>query len=229
MKNIRQLFFSNNPSLRVTVVLCLTLLVLFFVPPAHSHWSLSKGDVSFGLAGLTKTQLPSPLLQFISDEPGGYRMKKFDGSVPKVLTGATVVDLQDVQKLHKEEKVIFIDVTPHLLRPANLPKEETWDGDVSRSIPGGYKLANVGYGRLTYEMQAYFRNHLSRISKGEPSQPILFYCKGDPWQSWNAAKRALSLGYKSVYWFPLGTEEWVKAGGSLEESWHPPMPKQFFD
>jgi PQQ-dependent catabolism-associated CXXCW motif protein len=202
-------------------------LGLFIISPVHSHSLSHKNDVSFELIDLKRTQLPS--IQLISDDPEAYRMKKFDGSVPKTLKGATVVDLQEVQKLHKEGNVIFIDVTPHLLRPANLPKEEKWDGDVSRSIPGGYKLANVGYGRLTHEMQAYFRNHLGRISKGEPSQPILFYCKGDPWQSWNAAKRALSLGYKSVYWFPLGTEEWVKAGGSLEDSWHPPMPKQFFD
>lgn len=226
MKNIRQLFFSNDYYLRVTVVLCLTLFVLFFISPVHSHSISHKDNVSFGLTDLTKTELAS--LQLISDEPEGYRMKKFDGSVPKTLKGATVVDLEETQKLHKEGNVIFIDVSPFLVRPANLPKGEKWDGDDSRSIPGGHKLANVGYGRLTNEMQAYFRNHLGRITKAELSQPILFYAQRKPWQSWNAAKRALSLGYKSVYWFPLGTEGWVRGGGSLEESWHPPMPRQFF-
>lgn len=226
MKNIRPLFFSNDHYLRGVFVLCLTVLVTHFMFPVPSHAFHAKGDVSFGLIDFLKTEFAP--LHLISDKIDDYQMKEFDGAVPRTLKGATVVDLQEVKKLHKEGNVIFIDVSPFLERPATLPEGENWDGDDSRSIPGGHKLANVGHGQLTIEMQAYFRNHLGRITKGEPSQPILFYAQGNSWQSWNAAKRALSLGYKSVYWFPLGTEGWVKDGGTLEDSRHPPMPKQFF-
>jgi rhodanese-related sulfurtransferase len=34
--------------------------------------------------------------------------------------------------------------------------------------------------------------------------------------SWNAAKRAISLSYGNVHWFPDGTEGWQEAGGELE-------------
>jgi hypothetical protein len=34
--------------------------------------------------------------------------------------------------------------------------------------------------------------------------------------SWNAAKRALALGYRSVHWYPDGTDGWGEAGFLLE-------------
>ena len=44
-------------------------------------------------------------------------------------------------------------------------------------------------------MQAYFADGLERAARGDQSTPLVFYCLADCWQSWNAAKRALSLGY----------------------------------
>ena len=46
--------------------------------------------------------------------------------------------------------------------------------------------------------------------------PLLFYCLKDCWMSWNAAKRAIALGYRHVYWFPEGTDGWTEAGGTLQ-------------
>jgi rhodanese-related sulfurtransferase len=34
--------------------------------------------------------------------------------------------------------------------------------------------------------------------------------------SWNAAKRAMSLGYSNVAWYPEGADGWAKAGHPLE-------------
>jgi len=39
----------------------------------------------------------------------------------------------------------------------------------------------------------------------------------DCWMSWNAGKRALSLGYVHVLWYPDGTDGWAAAGYPLEE------------
>jgi hypothetical protein len=33
--------------------------------------------------------------------------------------------------------------------------------------------------------------------------------------SWNAAKRALEWGYKTVIWFPDGTDAWLETGRDL--------------
>jgi rhodanese-related sulfurtransferase len=34
--------------------------------------------------------------------------------------------------------------------------------------------------------------------------------------SWNAAKRAIGLGYRNVIWYPDGTDGWAAAGLPLE-------------
>ena len=205
--------------------------------------------VRFGGRGLYSSDVADyiraefPFFQLISDEtskdlkfpdeppeePRGYRMKNFTGLVPQTLKGAIVVDLQQAQQLHDKGQVTFIDVMPLLFPPADYPKDKRWDGNDRRNIPGSHWLANVGYGHLTLEMKAYFKNHLARITKGDTSHPVLFYCMENCWQSWNAAKRALSIGYTSVYWFPLGTDGWVRGGGKVEPSMHPPLPKNFFD
>ena len=33
--------------------------------------------------------------------------------------------------------------------------------------------------------------------------------------SWNAAKRAVALGYSAVNWYPEGVDGWAAAGGKL--------------
>jgi PQQ-dependent catabolism-associated CXXCW motif protein len=38
------------------------------------------------------------------------------------------------------------------------------------------------------------------------------------WMSWNAAKRALMMGYRNVAWYPEGTEGWEAAGLPLQEA-----------
>ena len=42
--------------------------------------------------------------------------------------------------------------------------------------------------------------------------------------SWNAAKRALSLGHENVAWYPEGTDGWKAAGLPLVTSEPAPMP-----
>jgi rhodanese-related sulfurtransferase len=51
---------------------------------------------------------------------------------------------------------------------------------------------------------------LARLTHGKDI-PVLFYCNGERCpRSSNAAKIALDLGYKKVYWFRGGWNEWVE-------------------
>jgi rhodanese-related sulfurtransferase len=36
--------------------------------------------------------------------------------------------------------------------------------------------------------------------------------------SWNAAKRALEMGYRRVVWYPDGTDGWQAAGYALADA-----------
>jgi rhodanese-related sulfurtransferase len=44
--------------------------------------------------------------------------------------------------------------------------------------------------------------------------------------SWNAAKRALTLGYPNVAWYPEGTDGWGSAGLPLQDATPEPRPDE---
>ena len=64
-------------------------------------------------------------------------------------------------------------------------------------------------------MEAYFRHGLARLTGGKRDAAVVFFCLKDCWMSWNAAKRALELGYTNVMWFSDGTDGWQELGYPL--------------
>ncbi len=157
-------------------------------------------------------------------EPDGYRMNKYRGPVPSTLKGAIVVNSKKAKEIYLQGKTIFIDVMPQIPKPPNLPKTMIWREKVRENIEGSHWLANVGYGALPAEMTHYFQNHLKRLTKNDFTKPLLFYCQQKCWMSWNAAKRALEYGYRSVYWFPRGTDGWIEMGGQVIKARPIPLP-----
>ena len=150
-------------------------------------------------------------------EPKGYRTHDYRSTIPETLQGASVVTDSTAMRL-RASGVLFIDVMPRPPKPAGLPKGTVWRPEARRNIPGSVWLANVGFGVLNRQVEAYFKSNLARLTGGDRSKPVLFYCLDDCWMSWNAAKRALAYGYRRVYWYPEGTDGWTAAGGALEES-----------
>jgi PQQ-dependent catabolism-associated CXXCW motif protein len=103
-------------------------------------------------------------------------------------------------------------------RPPNLPAGTVWRDRRRDNIPGSVWLANVGYGALSEEIEAYFRRALEEVTAGDSDRPLVFYCLMECWMSWNAAKRAVALGYSRVHWYPEGTDGWAAAGLPLAEA-----------
>ena len=152
-------------------------------------------------------------------EPSGYRMEDYRTPTPATLTGARVVTTAQAEQLWKDGAV-FIDVLPYVARPANLPPGTIWQEKVRNDIPGSLWLADTGYGELAAVTEAYFRKGLERTTAGDFAKPLVFYCLKSCWMSWNAAKRALTMGYRNVAWYPDGTDGWEAAGLPLKEA-HP--------
>lgn len=148
-------------------------------------------------------------------EPEGYRTNDYRMPVPRSLKGATVVTADEAERLNKQKSAIFIDVYPRAPKPANLPAGTVWRDLPHSSIAGASWLPNVGYGVLSPEFEFYFRTRLDALTSSDKSKSILFFCLKDCWMSWNAAKRALSWGYASVFWFPEGTDGWQAIGNDL--------------
>ncbi len=150
------------------------------------------------------------------EEPAGYRMEHYDDRVPKTLTGATRVSALEVLELQQNEGALVIDVIPEHQQPDDLPEGQLWLPVPHKGVAGALWLPDVGYGALSEATESYFKGHLKEVSEGDWSRPLVFYCRTDCWMSWNAAKRAMSYGYTSIYWFADGIDDWMFEEFELE-------------
>jgi PQQ-dependent catabolism-associated CXXCW motif protein len=143
-------------------------------------------------------------------------MDEYRAPVPKTLKGAQVVTTVEAEKIWRAKSAVFVDVMPQAPKPDNLPKGTIWRDKPRDDIPGSVWLANVGYGLINAETEAYFRAGMAQNGAADKKQPVVFYCMTNCWMSWNAAKRAVEWGYATVLWYPDGADGWSKAGLPLE-------------
>ncbi len=145
-------------------------------------------------------------------EPDSYRTADYRMPVPATLSGATVLSSDQAHALWSARSAVFIDVYPHAPKPANLPPGTLWRETTHQSIENAKWLPNVGYGVLSAKVDSFFRHQLATLSGGDSFKPLVFFCLRDCWMSWNAAKRALSYGYRNVHWYPDGSDGWQEIG-----------------
>jgi PQQ-dependent catabolism-associated CXXCW motif protein len=158
-------------------------------------------------------------------EPDGYRMEDYRAPVPATLAGARVVTTAEAAELWKAGAV-FVDVLSHAPRPANLPAGTIWLEKPRMDIPGSVWLPDTGYGALAAATESYLRNSLDRVTRRDREKWLVIYCRPQCWMSWNAAKRALAMGYRHVAWYPDGPEGWEAAGLPLDEAKPAPAESQ---
>ncbi len=90
-------------------------------------------------------------------------------------------------------------------------------GNGHASLPGTVWLADAGRGASFEDAtQRRLADALQALTGGERARPLVFFCQGPRcWLSYNAALRAIRLGYRAVYWYRGGIEAWLAAGGIL--------------
>lgn len=90
-------------------------------------------------------------------------------------------------------------------------------GSGHASLPGTVWLADAGRGTSFEDAtQRKLAEALQALTGGERMRPLVFFCQGPRcWLSYNAALRAIRLGYRTVYWYRGGIEAWLAAGGIL--------------
>ncbi|KMO12211.1 PQQ-dependent catabolism-associated CXXCW motif protein [Methylobacterium platani] len=150
-------------------------------------------------------------------EPDGYRQEDFRSPTPATLRGAETVTTAEAERLWRAGAA-FVDVLPRPPRPTALPPGTIWRDAPHDSIPHARWLPNTGFGALAPETEAYFRHGLVAATGDDPDKPVVLFCQRHCWMSWNAAKRAVSLGYRRVHWYPDGTDGWAEAGLPLERA-----------
>lgn len=161
----------------------------------------------------------------VFDTETGYRIARYRTPTPESVPGGTRIMAADVAGLIKAKRAILIDVMPSEGGRTN-PKTGQWYLPKSHSnIDGSAWLADVGQGVLTSDQSKYFSDNLARLTQGDQSRAIIFYCKADCWMSWNTVRRAAALGYQNIYWLSEGTDGWTDWGGTLidakPEPFHP--------
>jgi PQQ-dependent catabolism-associated CXXCW motif protein len=149
-------------------------------------------------------------------EPNSYRESDYRAPTPLTLKGARVLTTDEAAVMQRAGDAAFIDVLPQAPRPKNLPANVVWRDKPRFDIPGSVWLPDTGYGELAPVMLDYFRGGLDKALAGG-ARPLVFYCLKECWMSWNAARRALELGYKNVDWYPEGSDGWAAAGLPLEK------------
>lgn len=81
-------------------------------------------------------------------------------------------------------------------------------------LPGAtYAVPAHQAGSFNDQTQQEFGGFLQQMTGGNKEIPLILYCQSNQcWMSYNAALRAINLGYKNVLWYRGGIEAWKMAG-----------------
>jgi PQQ-dependent catabolism-associated CXXCW motif protein len=146
-------------------------------------------------------------------EPSGYWTGPVNSPTPNTLTGGKVIHaVHELRNLMKQGGAVVVDVSEAPRRPEALAPGAPWLPVPHRAIPGSIWIPGVGLGEIPVSVDDFFRERLSVATGDHLARPLVIYCHRGCWLSWNAAKRAISYGYRNVYWFRNGIEAWKAAG-----------------
>ena len=144
------------------------------------------------------------------------RLADHASPTPKEVPGAHTVrttELQDWLKREVPARPVLFDVV---------------GGEAHDSIPGAVWLPGAGRGTSFQDaVQGQLAHVLEQLGgrPGDRGRAFVFFCSSvNCWLSYNAALRAVALGYKEVYWYRGGIEAWIDAGGELRpmiRAWRP--------
>ena len=86
-------------------------------------------------------------------------------------------------------------------------------GKGHRSVPGALWLKGAGLGDDREEdVDDRLGAKLDELTDGDRTRSIIFFClSAECWLSYNAALRAVRLGYENVHWYRGGVNAWKKA------------------
>jgi len=132
------------------------------------------------------------------------RLKDLHGPTPATLPGGQVVTTTELRRQLQAEgsRPLLFDVL---------------GGDGHASLPGAIWLPGAGRGTgFADDVQRRLARVLEMATQGDLARPMVFFCSGkECWLSYNAALRAVRLGYTSVLWYRGGIEAWGASGGAL--------------
>ncbi len=131
--------------------------------------------------------------------PAGLHSGAMHGPTPNSIPGGQLVTTQGLVSLlaRRDVKALVFDV---LGGPETLPEAQF---AVPAHQPGSFDD----------QTQREFGQYLKQVTQGRQDTPLVFYCASvQCWMSYNAALRAIRMGFSNVLWYRGGLEAWKAAG-----------------
>lgn len=93
-------------------------------------------------------------------------------------------------------------------------------------LPGAQAAGPASQGgSFDDQVQREFGQYLRQATGGDTSRMLVVYCAGPQcWGSYNAALRAIRMGFRNVHWYRGGVEAWRQAGLPVQGGQGRPMP-----
>jgi PQQ-dependent catabolism-associated CXXCW motif protein len=88
-----------------------------------------------------------------------------------------------------------------------------------RTLPGAIYMPGAGDpGTFRDRLQRRFSSVLAQLTSQDANRTLVFLCQGSKcWESYNAALRAMQLGYRNVLWYRGGLSAWIAANQQLQQ------------
>lgn len=148
----------------------------------------------------------NPLQQLVQHEQQDYGIapqrtlqQQMHGPTPTQIPGGQVITTDRLIPLLAQgpqaAPLVF-----HVLGPGNM-------------LPGAQMAAPASQaGSFDDQTQREFGQYLQQVTQGDKARPMVFYCLNTQcWMSYNAALRAINMGFTHVLWYRGGIEAWQQA------------------
>ena len=159
----------------------------------------------------TPAQTPAP----VTDEIPNFADERTDFGVPPQATLQVLVGTTTPTSIPGGRVLTTADVVG-ILRAGEMPLllVDVLDSAAHDGIPGSIWVPGAGKpGRFDDDIQRKLADTLGEVTGNDLGAPLAFFCEGARcWESYNAALRAMRLGFQSVMWYRGGLEAWHAAG-----------------
>jgi PQQ-dependent catabolism-associated CXXCW motif protein len=131
--------------------------------------------------------------------PSNQLQTTFHGPTPTSIPGGQVITTDRLMGLYQQSGQNGLLVF-HVLGPGP-------------TLPNAQNAAPASQaGSFNDQTQQEFGNYLQQVTQGNKARPLVFYCLNTQcWMSYNAALRAIHMGFTQVYWYRGGIEAWQQA------------------
>jgi len=144
-------------------------------------------------------QTQQELLDYGVPPMAQLRAGSMEGPTPASIPGGRLITTRDLYALMRDRREPFL-----LLDALGGPQ----------TLPGAVQVVEAAKpGRLGDYIEQEFGQWLIRQTGGNRNMAVVVFCKSSHcWMSYNAALRAIDLGYRNVLWYRGGIEAWNGAG-----------------